>query len=93
MTTHSAPTPTINKHVTEEVDTVEGAGLRARIQEMQQRVNQLEKEKMILSMSKAPLEARFRQKEDAWKKEQSRLHHEIDSLMKGSQEADDVTVT
>jgi hypothetical protein len=60
---------------------------------IQQRVNQLEKEKMVLSMSKAPLEARFRQKEDAWKKEQSRLHHEIDSLMKGSQEADDVTVT
>ena len=90
MTTHSAPTPTLKYHQpVEEVNTVEEAGLRSRIQEMQQRVDQLEKEKVVLSMSKAPLEARFRQKEDAWKKEQSRLHLEIDSIMKGSQETDE----
>ena len=94
LTTHSAPTPTtIHSYhrdaEEEEVNTIEGAGLRSRIQEMQQRVDQLEKEKMVLSMSKAPLEARFRQKEDAWKKEQARLHLEIDSLMQGSQAADE----
>lgn len=90
LTTFSAPTPMItHQPVPEEVNTVEGAGLRSRIQEMQQRVDQLEKEKMVLSMSKAPLEARFRQKEDAWKKEQRRLHLEIDSLMQSSQEADE----
>jgi hypothetical protein len=72
LTTHSAPTPTTNhQHVTEEVDTVEEAGLRSRIQEMQQRMDQLEKERMILSMSNALLKARFPQKEDQWKKEQS----------------------
>jgi kinesin family protein C1 len=55
---------------------------------MQHRVEQLEREKMVLSMSKAPLEARFRQKEDAWSKEQNRLGQEIDSLMQAAREAD-----
>ena len=32
---------------------------------MQQQIDNLEREKMELSMSKAPLEARIRQKEDA----------------------------
>jgi kinesin family protein C1 len=64
---------------TENVDTVEGAGLLSQVHRMKQRVEQLEKEKMELSMSKAPLEARFRQKEDTWVKEQSRLIQEIDS--------------
>jgi kinesin family member C1 len=71
------------------VDTVEGAGLRSRVREMQQRVEQLEKEKMHLSMSKAPLEARFRQKEDAWLKEQNRLLLEIDSLKEDSRESNE----
>lgn len=73
----------------EPVDSIEGAGLRSRIQEMQQRVAQLEKEKMALSMSKAPLEARFRQKEEAWIKEQKRLHDEIENLKLNAKEADE----
>lgn len=56
---------------------------------MQQRVAQLEKEKMALSMSKAPLEARFRQKEEAWIKEQKRLHDEIENLKLNAKEADE----
>jgi kinesin family protein C1 len=73
----------------EPVDSIEGAGLRSRIQEMQQRVAQLEKEKVALSMSKAPLEARFRQKEEAWIKEQKRLHDEIENLKLHAKEADE----
>lgn len=88
LTTVSAPTPTNRGSAFDELDTVEGAGLRSRVLEMQQRVEQLEKEKMVLSMSKAPLEARFRQKEDAWLKEQNRLGQEIDSLMQAAREAD-----
>jgi hypothetical protein len=38
----------------------------------------LRSEKMILSMDKVPLEARFRQKEDAWSKDQYRLVQEIE---------------
>jgi kinesin family protein C1 len=87
LTTASAPTPT--NQGGDEIDSVEGAGLRSRVLEMQQRVEQLEREKMVLSMAKAPLEARFRQKEDAWTKEQNRLLQEIDSLMQASREADE----
>ena len=90
LTIASAPTPT-NRGSSgfDEIDSVEGAGLRSRVLEMQQRVEQLEREKMVLSMAKAPLEARFRQKEDAWSKEQNRLLQEIDSLMQASREADE----
>ena len=59
---------------------VEGAGLRSQIRDMNQRIEQLEKEKLELSIANAPLQARFRQKEDAWLKEQSRLVLEIESL-------------
>ena len=72
----------------EEFDTVEGAGLRSRIIEQQQRIDRLEKEKMDLSMSMAPMEARYQQKEDAWNKEQKRLIQEIDSLQQASRETD-----
>ena len=61
-------------------DAVEDAGMRSRIQEMQQRINQLEREKMSLNISKAPLEARFRSKEDAWLREQQKMQQEIESL-------------
>lgn len=73
----------------EEVDAVEGAGLRSRIVEQQQRIEKLEKEKMTMSMSIAPLEARYRQQEDTWKKEQHRLLHEIDALKQSSLESDE----
>ncbi len=78
-----------NNNETEPLDSIEGAGLRSRILEMQQRVAQLEKEKMALSISKAPLEARFRQKEDAWMKEQKRLHDEIEHFKVNAKEADE----
>ena len=84
--------PTIeetNENDVEPIDSIEGAGLRSRIQEMQQRIAQLEKEKMALSMSKAPLEARFRQKEAAWLKEHKRLHEEIELMKVGAKEADE----
>ena len=56
---------------------------------MQQRVEQLEKEKIALSMAKAPLENRFREKEEAWQKESTRLYQEIDGLTKAAREADE----
>ena len=73
----------------EEVNTVEGAGLRSRIMEQQQRIQKLEKEKMKMSMSIAPLEARYRQKEDNWTREQNRLLQEIESLKQSSQATDE----
>jgi kinesin family member C1 len=74
----------------DEMETMEERiSLRSRMKEMQQRVDQLEKEKIDLSMSKAPLENRFRQKEEAWQKEQARLYQEIDALAQSSQEADE----
>jgi kinesin family member C1 len=88
MSTASAPTPR-TKEIDEELGTVEGAGLRSTILEQQQRIDRLEKEKMQMSMSMAPMEARFRQKEDAWNKEQYRYVQEIDELRQASLEADE----
>lgn len=68
---------------------MEGAGLRSTILEQQQRIDRLENEKMQMSMSMAPMEARFRQKEDTWTKEQNRCVDEIDELRKTSLEADE----
>jgi len=56
---------------------------------MQQRVEKLEKENIVLFMSRAPLEARFRQKEDAWSKEQYRIVQEIGSLKSASRHANE----
>lgn len=78
-----------NADAEKEVDSVEGAGLRSQIRELQQRIDQLEKEKMGLSMAKAPLEARFRQKEDSWIKDQSRMIQEIESLKLESRKANE----
>ena len=64
-------------------------GLRSRVILMEKRIQDLEKEKLSLSMSKAPLEARLRQKEDQWTKEQSKYEHEISSLMNSSKESND----
>lgn len=75
------------KHDT--IDTVEGAGLASQMERMKQRVEQLEKQKMELSMSKAPLEARFRQKEDLWQKDRSSLLDQIESSKSSLREADE----
>jgi kinesin family protein C1 len=71
------------------VDSVEGAGLVSQMERMKQRVEQLEMEKMELSMSKAPLEARFRQKEDLWEKDRSSLMDQIEASKASLREADE----
>jgi kinesin family member C1 len=71
------------------MDSVEDAGLLSQMERMKQRVEQLEKEKMDLSMSKAPLEARFRQKEDAWQKERTSLLDQIEDSKAALRESDE----
>lgn len=73
----------------ETVGAVEGAGFLSQMERMKRRLEELEKEKMDLSMSKAPLEARFRQKEDAWLKEKARLMQEIEASKGSLREADE----
>lgn len=73
----------------ENVDSVEDAGLVSQMERMKQRLEQLEKEKIALSMSKAPLEARFAQKEDIWSKEKARLLQEIESSKVSLRDADE----
>ncbi len=73
----------------ETVDSVEGAGLLSQMERMKRRLEQLEKEKIDLSMSKAPLEARFAQKEDIWNKEKARLIQEIEASKVSLREADE----
>jgi kinesin family member C1 len=68
---------------------IEDAGLASQMERMKQRVEQLEKEKMHLSMAKAPLEARFRQKEDMWEKEKTSLIDQIESSKSSLREADE----
>jgi kinesin family member C1 len=57
----------------------------ARYEEMQKRLRKLEEEKVGITIAMAPIEARHRQKEDAWMKEQSRLLQEIETLKHNSQ--------
>jgi len=71
------------------IDSVEGAGIASQVERMKQRVEQLEKEKMQLSMSKAPLEARFRQKEGLWDKDRSSLMDQIEESKASLREADE----
>jgi len=78
-----------NAPALETVDSIEGAGLASQMERMKQRLEQLEKEKMHLSMAKAPLEARFRQKEDSWTKEKARLMQDIESSKASLREADE----
>ena len=71
------------------MDSVDGVAMKSRIQAMQRRIDNLEREKMELSMAKAPLEARMRQKEDAWVKERERLLAEIEDHELRSKEVDE----
>ncbi len=77
----------MTKHET--IDSIEGVGLASQMERMKRRVEQLEKEKMQLSMSKAPLEARFRQKEDLWEKDRSSLMDQIEVSKASLREADE----
>jgi len=61
----------------------------ARYEEMVKRLRKLEEEKVGITIAMAPIEARHRQKEDAWVKEQNRLLQEIDALKQASQEANE----
>ncbi|CAJ1965850.1 unnamed protein product [Cylindrotheca closterium] len=72
-----------------QVDTIDDAGFQSQMERMKRRLEQLEKEKMDLSMSKAPLEARIRQKEDAWMKERARLMQEVQCSRLSLRQADD----
>lgn len=72
-----------------QVDTIDDAAFQSQMERMKQRVEQLEKEKMDLSMAKAPLEARFRQKEETWMKERALLVQEIQSSRLSLRQADD----
>lgn len=68
------------------VGTVESV---ARYEEMQKRLRKLEEEKVGITIAMAPIEARHRQKEEAWMKEQSRLLQEVDSLTQAGQLANE----
>jgi kinesin family member C1 len=61
----------------------------ARFEEMQKRLRILEEEKVGITIAMAPIEARHRQKENAWMKEQNRLLQEIDSLKEDSQKSNE----
>jgi kinesin family protein C1 len=67
------------------MDTVEDAV----VQQLQQRVRDLERIKMDLSMEIAPLKARLRQKEDIYLKEQKKLLQEIEDLQEANQGANE----
>ena len=89
------PTPTATTTTTtstfsqESVESIDSAALKSRLQAMQRRIDNLEREKFELSMSKAPLEARIRQKEDAWVKERERLCAEIENYQLSSKDVDE----
>ena len=61
--------------------------MQSRMLQMQNRINKLESEKTELIMSKAPLEARIRQKEDAWVRERERLLSDLEGHVAAAQEA------
>jgi len=69
-----------------DIDDADQPGLKSRMILMERRIQELEKEKMALSMSKAPLEARLRQKEDQWMKDQTKYEQEIYVLKSSSKE-------
>lgn len=67
------------------VDSVEDAV----VQQLQQRIRDLEKHKMDLSMEIAPLKARLIQKESTYEKEQNKLLQEIEELQQTNQLANE----
>jgi len=89
------PTPTTSSLTTtnnfsqESHDSIDSAALKSRLQVMQKRIDNLEREKFDLNMSKAPLEARIRQKEDMWLKERERLMSEIENYQHSSKDVDE----
>jgi len=90
---HPTPTTTAltttNNFSQESHDSIDSAALKSRLQVMQKRIDNLEREKFDLNMSKAPLEARIRQKEDMWLKERERLMSEIENYQHSSKDIDE----
>ena len=70
-------------------ESVDVAVLQSRLNVMKRRNEILEREKMELNMSKAPLEARMRQMESAWVKERERLVVENEKLQQTIMDADE----
>jgi seryl-tRNA synthetase len=69
-----------SEHETENLDqSMDGPGVQSKLSLMRKRIAELEEEKMALSMMKAPLEARLRQKEDQWVKEKLKYEQNIQS--------------
>jgi len=73
-------------NLSEDMENVDQPGLKSRLKLMEKRIQILEKEKMELSMSKAPLEARLRQKEDQWLKDQAKYEQDLNALKTSAKE-------
>jgi len=73
------PTPTTP--TTTNLSQDDSAALRSQLQFMQKRIDNLERENLELSMSKAPLEACIRQKEDMLRKERERAANYINEAL------------
>ena len=84
---HAASTTAFSQESVESI--VDSAAMQSRMLQMQNRINKLESEKTELIMSKAPLEARMRLREDAWVKERERLLGDIDAHQAASKGADE----
>ena len=88
-TTDYQPPPFSQESVESAPSNVDDMVMQSRITAMQRRIENLEREKMDLAMSKAPLEARIRQKEDAWEKDRERLLSEINNFQDLARETDE----
>lgn len=87
--TSSFSQESVDSYASTTANNVDGMAMQSRITAMQRRIENLEREKMDLAMSKAPLEARIRQKEDAWVKERERLLSEINNFQELARETDE----
>lgn len=79
----------VNHQLSQDTTIVGSVETHARYEEMQRRLQKLEEEKIDITIAMAPMEARHRQKEDAWSKEQRRLLQEIESMKNATQVADE----
>lgn len=70
-------------------ESVDVAALQSRLNAIERRNEILERDKMELSMSKAPLEARIRQMESTWAKERERFESIIEQLQSTNMENDE----
>lgn len=61
-------------------NTIGDVETNARYEEMQRRLQKLQEEKIDITIAMAPMEARHRQKEEAWQKEEIRLLQEVEAM-------------